>query len=52
MMLSCLSRMRGYYDGIKKGDLLKGKVVADVGSGTGILAMWCAQAGAKKGILF
>lgn len=28
--------------------LFKGKVVMDVGSGTGILAMFCAKVGAKK----
>ncbi|CAD5116078.1 DgyrCDS5008 [Dimorphilus gyrociliatus] len=48
IMLSCISKMRNFYNGIKNGDGLKGKVVADVGSGTGILAMWCAQAGAKR----
>lgn len=43
-------RTNAYKDAILSGttDFFHGKVVCDVGCGTGILSMFCAQAGAKK----
>lgn len=46
-MLSDHVRMRAYHSAIfENKDYFKGKVVLDVGAGSGVLAMWCAQAGA------
>ena len=48
-MLEDNVRMRSYHAAITgNADYFKGKVVLDVGAGTGILSMWAAQAGAKK----
>ncbi|XP_062518925.1 protein arginine N-methyltransferase 6-like [Corticium candelabrum] len=48
-MLEDMTRTKAYQDAIFKfSDAIKGKVVADVGAGTGILSMFCIQAGAKK----
>eukprot|EP01041_Mallomonas_annulata_P001188 gene1188-2312_t len=48
-MLSDHVRMKAYRSAIfENKDYFAGKVVLDVGSGSGILAMWCAQAGASK----
>jgi protein arginine N-methyltransferase 1 len=49
-MLSDHERMRAYHDAIRLNAEahFKGKVVLDVGTGTGILAIWAAQAGARR----
>eukprot|EP00298_Acanthocystis_sp_HF-20_P015417 c21133_g1_i1.p1 GENE.c21133_g1_i1~~c21133_g1_i1.p1 ORF type:complete len:335 (+),score=98.88 c21133_g1_i1:30-1034(+) len=48
-MLKDEVRTRGYQQSILRNQhLFKGKVVLDVGCGTGILSMFCAKAGAKK----
>ncbi|KAH7692198.1 Histone-arginine N-methyltransferase protein [Dioscorea alata] len=48
-MLKDRVRMETYQDAISRyRHLIEGKIVMDVGSGTGILAIFCAQAGAKK----
>ena len=48
-MLEDTRRMDGYFNGVMKNkDCFKDKVVLDVGTGTGVLAMWAAQAGARK----
>ncbi|KZF25228.1 putative ribosomal protein arginine N-methytransferase rmt3 [Xylona heveae TC161] len=48
-MLKDTIRTDAYRDFIYENkDLFKGKVVLDVGCGTGILSMFCAKAGAKK----
>lgn len=47
-MLKDRVRTDAYRDSIMKNkDLFKDKVVMDVGCGTGILSLFCAQAGAK-----
>ena len=49
LMLKDRPRTEAYRDFILKNKaLFKGKVVVDVGAGTGILSMFAAQAGAKK----
>ncbi|XP_010925253.1 protein arginine N-methyltransferase PRMT10 [Elaeis guineensis] len=48
-MLSDRVRMDAYYNAVfQNKHHFRGKVVLDVGTGSGILAIWCAQAGAKK----
>jgi protein arginine N-methyltransferase 1 len=48
-MLSDEVRMQAYYDSVfKNATAFKDKIVLDVGTGTGILAIWAAQAGAAK----
>ena len=49
-MLSDHERMRSYHDAIHLNaeSQFKGKVVLDVGTGTGVLAIWAAQAGARR----
>jgi protein arginine N-methyltransferase 1 len=48
-MLTDRRRMSSYYNAIhKNSELFKDKVVIDVGAGTGVLAIWAAQAGARK----
>ena len=48
-MLEDQSRMTAYHNAVRlNADSFRGKVVLDVGTGSGVLAMWAAQAGAKK----
>ena len=48
-MLQDHQRMGAYHDAIKLGtDYFRGKVVLDVGAGTGVLSIWAAQAGASR----
>ena len=48
-MLRDMERMSAYHDAIKTNAAkhFRGKVVLDIGTGTGILAIWAAQAGAR-----
>lgn len=49
LMLNDLTRNKAYKKAIfENRELFDGKVVLDVGTGTGILAVFCAQAGARK----
>jgi len=49
-MLRDKERMTSYHRAIMSNpEDFSGKVVLDVGSGTGVLACWCARAGARKG---
>jgi len=49
IMLKDTVRTDAYRDFIYNNkDLFKDKVVLDVGTGTGVLSMFCAKAGAKK----
>ncbi|KAM0944874.1 putative methyltransferase [Dioscorea sansibarensis] len=48
-MLSDRVRMDAYYNAVfTNPNHFRNKVVLDVGTGSGILAIWCAQAGAKR----
>lgn len=48
-MLEDQNRMTAYNNAVRLNpDSFKDKVVLDVGTGSGVLAMWAAQAGAKK----
>ncbi|EJK74463.1 hypothetical protein THAOC_03858 [Thalassiosira oceanica] len=48
-MLTDHNRMAAYHAAIMgNADIFKDKVVMDVGTGSGILAVWAAQAGAKR----
>jgi type I protein arginine methyltransferase len=48
-MLTDHRRMQAYYSAIMENKaLFAGKRVLDVGTGSGILALWCAKAGASK----
>lgn len=48
-MLADHNRMAAYHSAILGNeDVFKDKVVMDIGTGSGILAVWAAQAGAKK----
>lgn len=48
-MLADHNRMAAYHSAILGNpDVFKGKVVMDVGTGSGILAAWAAQAGARR----
>ena len=48
-MLADHNRMAAYHSAILGNmDVFKDKVVMDVGTGSGILAVWAAQAGARK----
>lgn len=52
-MLKDEYRTNTYLEAIQKhAKDIKDKVVLDIGTGTGILAFFCANAGAKKGIAF
>ncbi len=50
VMLEDMARMEAYYSAIfkNKSEIIADKVVLDVGTGTGVLAVWAAKAGAKR----
>jgi predicted RNA methylase len=48
LMLEDKSRTESYKNSILSSNSFKDKVVMDVGAGTGILSLFCAQAGARK----
>lgn len=48
-MLEDVARMDAYHDAVmRNAKLFEGRVVLDVGCGSGILAIWSAQAGARR----
>jgi len=48
-MLTDHRRMFAYHEAImKNSSVFEGKTVVDVGTGTGVLAVWSAKAGAKR----
>lgn len=48
-MLKDKARNKAYRKAIEDNkDVFEGKIVLDVGAGTGILSVFCAQAGARK----
>ncbi|CAB3370605.1 Hypothetical predicted protein [Cloeon dipterum] len=48
LMLEDIPRTESYKRAITLSNMFKNKIVMDVGAGTGILSLFCAQAGAKK----
>lgn len=50
VMLEDMARMEAYHSAIfkNKSEMIADKVVLDVGTGTGVLAVWAANAGAKR----
>ncbi|MEL7036974.1 MAG: class I SAM-dependent methyltransferase [Cyanobacteria bacterium J06592_8] len=50
VMLEDRARMEAYHSAIfkNKSEMIADKVVLDVGTGTGVLAVWAAKAGAKR----
>ncbi|MGD1703526.1 methyltransferase domain-containing protein [Dapis sp. BLCC M229] len=50
VMLEDMARMEAYHSAIfkNKSETIADKVVLDVGTGTGVLAVWAAKAGAKR----
>eukprot|EP00162_Nutomonas_longa_P005443 comp16105_c0_seq1/m.25361 comp16105_c0_seq1/g.25361 ORF comp16105_c0_seq1/g.25361 comp16105_c0_seq1/m.25361 type:complete len:388 (-) comp16105_c0_seq1:38-1201(-) len=48
VMLGDHPRMKAYRDALAAPELIKDKVVMDIGAGTGILSLWAARNGARK----
>jgi len=50
VMLEDMARMEAYHSAIfkNKSEIIADKVILDVGTGTGVLAVWAAKAGAKR----